>query len=408
MKNEDESTQINKYISSSGYCSRREADDYLAQGRVTINNQEATPTTKVYAGDMVAVDGERIKHKVVKSNIYIAFHKPKGITSTTDPEDKSNIINYIRHPRRIFPIGRLDKDSEGLILLTSDGDIVNKILRAGNDHDKEYVVEVNKPLTPDFVKKMSNGIIILGEKTKPCDVKQMGGKKFKIILTQGLNRQIRRMCEVLDYNVVSLKRTRIMNISISGIEVGKWRNLSNTEVENLNQQLVYSSKTEDASKSKKVWVPEKEFRQANLAQREKKDAKKVEKKINLRPSKNPDRGVGANQNVSTSKLKKLQSQGQSMGGNATKKAVTKSVRKPTVAVESAPKSKKASRYKDYLKAKKATNNVNLSVTPEQDMEPKQMEKNKDSHFAANVPKEKAFHRYKDYSAAGKSKRKSKD
>lgn len=246
MKNDSEAIQVNKYISSSGYCSRREADSYIEQGRVTINGEIIVPATRVYPGDVVAVDGERIKLKKGQ-NVYIAFNKPKGVTSTTDPKDRSNIIYFINHPKRIFPIGRLDKDSEGLILLTNDGDIVNKILRAGNEHEKEYVVTVNKPITPEFLKRMAGGLPIQGEKTKPCVVWQQGNKGFRIILTQGLNRQIRRMCEYLDYEVISLKRIRIMNITLANIPLGKWRNLSFTEVENLNRQLTHSVKTEEAS-----------------------------------------------------------------------------------------------------------------------------------------------------------------
>lgn len=248
MKNDSEAIQINKYISSSGFCSRREADKYVEEGRVTINDDTALPTSRVYPGDVVTVDGEKIKKpKPNKQGVYLAFHKPQGITSTTDPKDRSNIIYYINYPTRIFPIGRLDKDSEGLILLTNDGDIVNKILRSENEHEKEYIVTVNKPITPEFVKRMSGGVPVLGEKTKPCVVHSMGSKRFRIILTQGLNRQIRRMCEFLGYNVVTLKRIRIMNISLSNIPVGKWRNLSYTEIEEINRMVSHSSKTEEAS-----------------------------------------------------------------------------------------------------------------------------------------------------------------
>jgi 23S rRNA pseudouridine2604 synthase len=251
MKDLAESIQVNKYISSSGFCSRREADGYVEQGRVFINDEIALPTSRVYPGDVVTVDGERIKVKASKQSVYIAFNKPRGITSTTDPTDRSNIIYFINHPKRIFPIGRLDKDSEGLILLTNDGDIVNKILRAGNEHEKEYTVTVNKPLTPEFVKRMSSGVPVLGQMTKPCVVRQEGTKRFRIILTQGLNRQIRRMCEYLGYEVVTLKRTRIMNISLGNIQVGKWRNLSNTEVEQITRMVAHSSKTEEASVKRK-------------------------------------------------------------------------------------------------------------------------------------------------------------
>lgn len=247
MKNDSEAIQLNKYISSTGYCSRREADKYIEQGRVTLNNEIASPTSKVFAGDVVTVDSERIKIKREQS-IYIAFNKPVGVTCTTDEKDRTNIIRFINHPKRIFPIGRLDKDSEGLILLTNDGDIVNKILRAGNEHEKEYIVSVNQAISPEFVKRMAGGLFIQGEKTKPCVVKQTGNRSFRIILTQGLNRQIRRMCECLGYSVISLKRIRIMDITLSNIPLGKWRYLSFTEVENLKKQLSHSVKTEEASR----------------------------------------------------------------------------------------------------------------------------------------------------------------
>ncbi len=245
-----EGIQLNKFISSSGFCSRREADRYIEDGRVTINDEIALPTSRVNAGDEVAVDGERIKNSK-KQRLYIAFNKPKGITSTTDPTDRSNIIAFIKHPKRIFPIGRLDKDSEGLIFLTNDGDIVNKILRAGNEHEKEYIVSVNKPLNATFAKQMSEGVRILGEKTKPCVVKTLSARTFKIILTQGLNRQIRRMCEALGYEVQSLKRVRIMNIRLGNLPIGKWRNLSYIEAEEINRLVSNSSKTQEASVRKK-------------------------------------------------------------------------------------------------------------------------------------------------------------
>lgn len=250
MQKPQEGIQLNKYISSSGFCSRREADRFIESGRVTINDKIALMAARVQAGDVVAVDGEKIKISRKQSS-YIAFHKPKGVTSTTDPNDRSNIIYFINHPKRIFPIGRLDKDSEGLILLTNDGDIVNKILRAGNEHEKEYIVTVNKAITPEFVKRMSDGLPILGTKTKPCVVRQLGNRSFKIVLTQGLNRQIRRMCEFLDYGVISLKRVRVMNIGLGNLPVGKWRNLSFAETEEMNKMLSGSSKTEEASVEKK-------------------------------------------------------------------------------------------------------------------------------------------------------------
>jgi len=251
MNNKDEGIQLNKYISSSGYCSRREADNYIEQGRVTVNDDIAVPGMRIGPGDEVAVDDELIKVKK-NTGIYLAFNKPTGVTSTTDPKDRSNIINYINYPKRIFPIGRLDKDSEGLILLTNDGDIVNKILRAGNEHEKEYIVTVNKPLGPDFMRRMSSGLPIMGETTKPCTVRTEGPKKFRIVLTQGLNRQIRRMCEHLGYDVVTLRRVRIMNILLDKLEVGKWRPLSQTEIASVKQMLNSSSKTQEASLSTKA------------------------------------------------------------------------------------------------------------------------------------------------------------
>ena len=234
-------TSLNKYISETGFCSRREADKYIDQLRVTINGIEATKGNRVKSGDVVLVDGEPIKKKVAA--IYIALNKPKGITCTTDLKDKTNIIHFINYKSRIFPIGRLDKRSEGLIFLTNDGDIVNKILRAGNQHEKEYIVMVDKPVSNEFVEKMKNGVRILGGVTKTCYVKQVGPKVFKIVLTQGLNRQIRRMCEALNYNVVSLKRIRIMNMTLGNLPLGKWRFFTPDEIETINLMLKNSSKT---------------------------------------------------------------------------------------------------------------------------------------------------------------------
>ncbi len=234
---------LNKYISESGFCSRREADKYIEQCRVTINGQDANKGNRVKVGDDVRIDGERIKKKMLP--IYIALNKPKGVTCTTDLKDKANIIDFINHKNRIFPIGRLDKLSEGLIFLTNDGDIVNKILRAGNNHEKEYFVTVDKTISPDFINKMRNGVKILGTVTKKCFLKQEGDNRFKIILVQGLNRQIRRMCEALGYNVVALKRVRIMNFTVSNLPTGKWRYFTPTEIENINEMLMNSSKTGD-------------------------------------------------------------------------------------------------------------------------------------------------------------------
>lgn len=234
--------QINKYISSSGYCSRREADVLVAQGRVMINDNLALPESRVLAQDKVYVDDELLKQKKADF-VYLILNKPKGITTTTDLQDKSNVIRFLNYPKRIFPVGRLDKDSDGLLLLTDDGDIVNKILRAGNAHEKEYVVTVNKPVTPDFIVRMSKGLPILGTTTLPCKVKKEGSRKFSITLIQGLNRQIRRMCQYLGYDVVTLTRVRLMNLHLDQLPPGKWRTLHKKEVETLHNMLKDSTKT---------------------------------------------------------------------------------------------------------------------------------------------------------------------
>jgi len=234
-------TSLNKYISDSGFCSRREADKYIEQCRVTINGKDADKGNRVKEGDDVRVDGEPIKKK--KQTVYLALNKPKGVTCTTDLKDKTNIIDFINFKSRIFPIGRLDKRSEGLIFLTNDGDIVNKILRAGNGHEKEYIVTVDKPINIDFINKMRNGVKILGTTTQKCFVKQEGDNRFRIILTQGLNRQIRRMCEALGFNVTSLKRIRIMSISLAGLPIGKWRYFTPDEINTINKMVANSSKT---------------------------------------------------------------------------------------------------------------------------------------------------------------------
>lgn len=234
---------VNKYISDTGFCSRREADKYIEQGRVTINDNIASKGNRVKDGDVVEVDGEPVKKKKGATHTYIALNKPKGITCTTDTKDKSNIIDYLNYPSRIFPIGRLDKLSEGLIFLTNDGDIVNKILRAGNQHEKEYIVTVDKPVNLEFIKAMRNGVKIMGVVTQKCFVQQEGTNRFRIILTQGLNRQIRRMCEALGYNVEALRRTRIMNITLKDLPPGKWRYFTKEEINTINAMVANSSKT---------------------------------------------------------------------------------------------------------------------------------------------------------------------
>ena len=237
--------RINKYLSEVGYCSRRVADSLIEEGKVTINGEIPEMGSKVEDGDQVEVEGQRIEKSTKHEKIYLVFNKPAGIVCTTDRRVESdNIIDFIKYPTRIFPIGRLDKPSEGLIFLTNDGDIVNKILRARNNHEKEYIVSVNRPINRDFIQSMSNGVEILDTITKNCCVKQLGPKKFKIILTQGLNRQIRRMCESLGFRVKSLKRVRIMNIKLD-VSTGKYRKFTKEELLELNRLLEDSSKTYD-------------------------------------------------------------------------------------------------------------------------------------------------------------------
>ena len=237
--------RLNKYLSEVGYCSRRKADRLIEEGKVTINGKTSLIGTKVEDGDQVEVEGQIIEKSTKQKNIYLAFNKPVGIVCTTDRRlEPDNIIDFIKYPKRIFPVGRLDKLSQGLIFLTNDGDIVNKILRARNNHEKEYIVSVDRQINKEFIQTMSNGVEILETVTKNCFVKQLGPKKFKIILTQGLNRQIRRMCESLGYKVKLLKRVRIMNIKLD-VPVGKYREFTKEELFELNQLLEKSSKTFD-------------------------------------------------------------------------------------------------------------------------------------------------------------------
>ncbi|WP_232023523.1 23S rRNA pseudouridine(2604) synthase RluF [Thiomicrorhabdus aquaedulcis] len=237
--------RLNKYISESGFCSRREADKLIEQNRVKINGQLPQLGTKVLPGDVVLVDGKTIKASATNKSdrIYIAYHKPIGITCTTERHIKGNIIDAIGHKERIFPIGRLDKPSEGLIFLTSDGDIVNKILRAENAHDKEYIVTVDKPLNERFIERMARGVPVLDTVTKPCKVSMESRYVFKIILNQGLNRQIRRMCEFLGYEVTKLKRTRIMSVELGELKPGQWRNLKPAEMAQIQAAVAHSTKT---------------------------------------------------------------------------------------------------------------------------------------------------------------------
>jgi 23S rRNA pseudouridine2604 synthase len=242
---EENLTRINKFLSETGYCSRREADRLLEEGRITINGLIPEMGTKVSYNDEVRVDGKLVREKNEKP-VYLAFNKPVGIECTTNLEVRNNIVDYINYPKRIFPIGRLDKASEGLIFMTNNGDIVNKILRARNNHEKEYTVTVNKPITDRFIERMGNGIPILDTVTKKCKVEQISQFVFRIVLTQGLNRQIRRMCEYLGYEVTALKRIRIINISLD-IPTGRYRDLTDKEIGELNTLIEPSSKTEEAS-----------------------------------------------------------------------------------------------------------------------------------------------------------------
>ena len=237
--------RLNKYISDSGFCSRRSADKMIEDNRVTINDKVPELGTKVLEGDVVKVDGYNIEpiSDDKSDRIYIAYNKPTGITCTTEKHVRGNIIDAIGHKKRIFPIGRLDKPSEGLIFLTSDGDIVNKILRAENAHDKEYIVTVDKPISERFIQRMSRGVPILGTITKPCIVRVESRFVFTIVLTQGLNRQIRRMCEYLDYDVLKLKRSRIMKVELGNLSPGQWRDLTTAEMAEINTAVQHSSKT---------------------------------------------------------------------------------------------------------------------------------------------------------------------
>ena len=241
----NQGTRLNKFISETGYCSRREADKLIENGKVLVNGKKPELGTRVDSADVVTVHGKPLQHKLTP--VYIAFNKPVGITCTTELKVRDNIIDYINYPMRIFPIGRLDKPSEGLIFLTSDGDIVNKILRAGNNHEKEYVVTVDKTVTEDFVLKMSKGVPILDTVTRPCKVRKISKNSFNIVLTQGLNRQIRRMCEALGYSVEKLKRIRIMNVTLQGLPIGEWREITPSEMAVIHEQIASSSKTEEAS-----------------------------------------------------------------------------------------------------------------------------------------------------------------
>jgi 23S rRNA pseudouridine2604 synthase len=248
--------RLNKFISESGLCSRREADKFIERGLVFINKRKATIGDQVNVGDKVRVNGTELEPREGEDIVFIALNKPVGVTSTTEENVHDNIVHFVNHSKRIFPVGRLDKDSQGLIFLTNNGDIINKILRAGNNHEKEYVVTVNKPLTPEMISGMAKGVPILGVNTKKCKVVQEATHVFRITLIQGLNRQIRRMCEHFGYEVTKLERVRIMNISLKGLPVGEWRDLSESEMDTI-YQLLEDSTNDDVRKSSKPSTPKK-------------------------------------------------------------------------------------------------------------------------------------------------------
>jgi 23S rRNA pseudouridine2604 synthase len=248
--------RLNKFISESGLCSRREADKFIERGLVFINKRKATIGDQVKVGDKVRVNGTELEPREGEDIVFIALNKPVGVTSTTEENVHDNIVHFVNHSKRIFPVGRLDKDSQGLIFLTNNGDIINKILRAGNNHEKEYVVTVNKPLTPEMISGMAKGVPILGVNTKKCKVVQEANQVFRITLIQGLNRQIRRMCEHFGYEVTKLERVRIMNIGLKGLPVGEWRDLTESEMDIINN-LLEDSTNEDVRKSSKPATPKK-------------------------------------------------------------------------------------------------------------------------------------------------------
>ncbi len=240
------STRLNKYISESGICSRRDADRFIEQGNVFINGKRAAVGDQVYAGDVVKVNGQLIEPRNEEDLVLIALNKPTGIISTTEESEKDNIVDFVNHSKRVFPIGRLDKDSQGLIFLTNHGDMVNKILRAGNDHEKEYVVTVNKPITDEFIQGMAAGVPMLGTVTKKCKVKKEAPMVFRITLVQGLNRQIRRMCKHFGFEVTKLERVRIMNVSLKGLPPGEWRDFTDDELIELFRLIEHSSSLDPA------------------------------------------------------------------------------------------------------------------------------------------------------------------
>ena len=278
--------RINKFLGDAGVCSRREADTLIAQGKVTIDGVVAEMGSRVFAGQKVTLNGKEVKK--LEEQVLIAFYKPQGIVCTTDTREPDNVIDFLNYGKRIYPIGRLDKDSEGLLLLTNDGDIVNKILRAGNHHEKEYLVTVNKQVTSEFLKGMASGVPILDTVTKPCVIEQTGKNSFKIILTQGLNRQIRRMCEYFDYRVLSLKRVRIMHIQLGHLKPGTYRNLSEGELARLQEVLKYSSGLPVAVQKQKK--KEQEALDKNQGRKNQREKQNIEKQKLVEQRKNAESG----------------------------------------------------------------------------------------------------------------------
>lgn len=295
------STRLNKFISESGLCSRREADRNIEQGKVFINGKRAAIGDRVFAGDRVVVNGLALEPKEAKPAVFIALNKPVGITSTTEEGVYDNIVSFVNHSDRIFPIGRLDKDSQGLIFLTNDGDMVNKILRAGNKHEKEYVVTVNKPLTDEVIQSMAQGVPILGGTTKKCVIKQESAFVFRIILIQGLNRQIRRMCEHFGYEVVKLERVRIMSISLKGIPPGEWRELTEQEMERIYSMIEHSSSDDKRKTYKKEFENKSAGRKENFSHSNSRNnnnpgkrnhSKRTDRKLGRKPKNNSGRRRG--------------------------------------------------------------------------------------------------------------------
>lgn len=280
----NESMRLNKYISESGICSRREADRFIEQGQVFINGKRAGIGDQVFAGDLVKVNGQVIEAREADSLVFIVLNKPVGIVSTTEAGEKDNIVDFVNHSTRVFPIGRLDKDSQGLIFLTNHGDLVNKILRAGNDHEKEYLVTVDKPVTDDFIKGMGAGVPILGAVTKKCKVKKEAPFVFRITLVQGLNRQIRRMCEHFGFEVTKLERIRIMNVSLKGLPVGEWRDLTDDELIELFKLIEDSSSEVKPAKGDKLKVAKAAVAQTGKAVQGKKPRRDDDHEIGGRPN----------------------------------------------------------------------------------------------------------------------------